>query len=34
VPIDTVRAAYSRAPHVEVIAEAGWDPATLGAFAS
>jgi dienelactone hydrolase len=34
VPVDIVRSAYSKATHVEVVAEAGWDPVTLGAFAS
>jgi hypothetical protein len=33
-PIDVVRAAYSKAGNVEVVAEARWDAATLGTLAS
>ena len=31
---EAVRAAYSNAAHVEIVAEAGWDAATLGGLAS
>jgi len=33
-PEDVVRTAYSKAPHVEIVAQAGWDAATLGGLAS
>ncbi len=34
VPVDVVRTAYSRAANVEVVADAGWDIATLAALGS
>jgi dienelactone hydrolase len=34
VPVDVVRAAYSRAANVEVVADAHWDTATLAALGS
>ena len=34
VPVDVVRAAYSRAANVEVVADARWDTATLEALGS
>ncbi len=34
VPVDAVKAAYSKGGNVEVTAEAAWDTATLGALAS
>ncbi len=33
-PSEAVRAAYSNAAHVEIVAQAGWDAATLGGLAS
>jgi hypothetical protein len=34
VPVDVVRAAYSKTPNVEVLADARWDTATLAALSS